>query len=89
MSDLYEIKCAACDVPLQKAADTNEGFCPKCGLRDTNENIDREVGDYAKARIGEAMRRSLREAVRGSKMMKVVEQPRLPKTHRFKVDLSL
>lgn len=88
MADTATVSCAPCNVPLQQAED-DTFLCPSCGTRETRDAIIREVGEYTTEKMADHLSESLRDAVRGSKMVTFKEGDRVRKTHRFKVDLRL
>ena len=88
-----QIKCAKCKVPLQGPADAqpqDRFACPSCGEGDSLDNILREVGEVAGDQAADFLERGMRRAARQSGgFIKIKEQPRGKRSHRFIVDLEL
>jgi len=85
-TDTQEILCGSCRVPLQGVADPEPQdiyACPKCGAGDTVENVIASAKAFAVEAAKHFLQESLRQAVRGSKIMKLDSQPIKKGSHRF------
>jgi NAD-dependent SIR2 family protein deacetylase len=92
MTDITEVQCAKCKVTLQGPADPKPQdvfSCPKCGTGDRFDRVMREVSEYVEEKMAEKFSRSLGDATRGSKNLKVTQKPRPKKVYRFIIDFDL
>ena len=93
MSDTHTIKCAKCNVPLDSPTTEPQPddivSCPVCGVSDRFKNVLREVEESVADQAERYLVKGLKDAVRGSKFVKVTEKPQAKKHPRFIVDLNL
>ena len=89
MTTTYQAKCARCDVPLGGDADAGPHTvfsCPRCGISDTFENIEREIGEYIAEKVSDSLDKMFEDAARGNPSLKYKKDYRPHKTYRFVVD---
>ena len=92
MADIDHVKCAKCDIALERVPDPNPEnrfVCPSCSTGDTFDNIQREVGEYAQEIAMQHFAAEMRDMVRGKPGMDFEEKPRPKKVYRFVIDLNL
>lgn len=92
MTTTHTIKCAKCNVPVERSSDAQANgnvSCPVCGVSDTRENVEREVAEYVTSKASEALSASMERAARGSKFITYKKGPSDDKTYRFIVDYEL
>ncbi len=85
----HTIKCAKCNVPVEKQPSAQAEDivgCPICGVSDTQENVVREAGDYATSKVSSALDSMLEGFASGSESMTYQKGPRDHKSYRFIVD---
>jgi len=88
----HSVKCAECNLALEGPVDPQPHdivACPGCGVSDTLENVTREVGEYVAEKMAESLSVDMRDAFRGSDLIKVTSDYRPQGSHRFIVDLDL
>lgn len=92
MTDIRDVKCAACNVPIQGPSDSDPKAifsCPSCGVSDTAENIVREVGEYVQEQGAEYLDSTFRDVARRNKSFKFTPARRQKKTYRFVIGWKL
>lgn len=92
MSDITQVLCGRCKVPLKGPGDSDpQGrfSCPKCGNGDTRENVLREVGEHVKEQAARHLQEEMRSTARSSKFIKFEGKPIPKRSYRFIADIEL
>jgi hypothetical protein len=92
VTDITEVKCGTCKVPLKGPVDAkaDDRFtCPEGGNGDTYENVLREVGEYVKEQTAQHLERQMADIARWNKMFQFTPASRPQQSYRFIVDLNL
>lgn len=88
--DTKTIKCARCKVPVEITANPNSQSivsCPRCGLRDTLKNVEREVAQFVEEHIADQLDATFKRAASRSKFITYKAGPRTKRRHRFIIDI--
>ncbi len=88
--DTHTIKCNRCNVALEGPAEPKDQdvfSCPRCGASDTRKNVLAEIKQFAVDHVQQKLSKSMVDAARGSKFLKVTTKPVKKRSYRFKVDL--
>lgn len=86
MPSNHEAKCGRCKVAVGITAEDNgvkRGTCPRCGETDTVPNIMKILGDYVREKAAIDLHDAMKQATRGSKIMKLTGSPPTKRKHRF------
>lgn len=94
MSDenTYTILCGYCEKPVASRIDGEEDGefgCADCDNWASKEEVIKIAGEHATHEAQLALNRSMRDAVRGSKVMSFEGQTTSSKQFRFKTDIKL
>lgn len=86
------ILCGSCRIPVEgptNPKDQDTFSCPSCGNADTLENVMASARAFSEEFAANFLQESIREATRGSKIIKATLHP-IPKgNHPFVVDMKL
>lgn len=92
MSDIHNVLCGHCKVPLEGPVDhkpDSRFSCPSCGAGDTYDNVMREVQEHFQEQTAKHVQNILRDTARGSKSFKFQGGFIPQRTHRFITNLEL
>lgn len=86
MSDIRNVICAKCKVPIEAVSkpDAKTVFsCPVCGVSDTRENAMREAAEHLREQAIEGFHRPFKQLAARSKSFKFTPAPSKKRHYRF------
>lgn len=92
VDDTKSVLCGACHVAVKGPTDPKpeDTFsCPSCGRTDSFENVMASVKAFVMEVSHRHLQESMRQAARGSKLIKFESKPVPKGDHAFIVDLKL
>lgn len=92
MSENKAILCGICGAPIAfrvEAEPDGQAGCAACDNWANQDDIRKIVGEYVQDEGQMIINRKMRDAARGSKIMKFTGKTKSDKVHRFRVDLKL
>lgn len=91
MTDVPNVKCGRCEVPLERPIDSDHKVlftCPNCGESDTRENVLREVHEYVQEQAAKDLEKTMAGIAKGSAILQFTPSRRPQRRYRFIVDLE-